>query len=201
MTLLTENIHKLTRAHLATDPNDGKLKRFDSLLAQLAAACRSTLGAPGGASGGASVPLNMRAVQLERDIREAALNGHYEMRGFEYRGTLVDLLQSFATAEGIWETFLEHATMDWCDQITALLTPEKPRWKPSLECPACGQRFHGEENEPCLGLKYWDEDEKVAPQEQWHMLCAGCGAEWTGKEIVWLLKSLDTREIGGQVQV
>lgn len=190
---LAGNIQELCSEHLTT-ADDGSFVTAPPLLAQLRAASGSKLGMPGGGAGGAGMIVNARAVALENEIREAVLYEHFEMAGAEYRGPLVKLLKSWPLINlDEWQDYLEHVTLDWIDKIRALLEAKRPPWHPSINCPSCGQRFHGAEREPCLSIHYWDHDaEEIAHPSQWMAECEGCGAEWTGDKLKWLRAAADT---------
>ena len=189
---LNDHIHQLTREHLALV--DGALVSKPPLLVELRAACRSNLGAIGGGSGGAGMIVNSQAVKIENDIKAEALNEHFEMTGREYQGTLVDLITSWASIQSTeWQDYLEGKTLDWINKIRDMLEAKRPPWRPSIPCPACSQRFHGPEREPCIGVHYWDDEaEAIAPPAAWTAKCDGCGAEWNGDNLKWLRAAADT---------
>lgn len=190
---LADNIHRLTAEHL-TMSDTGEFVKAAPLLAQLRAASGSSLGAQGGGSGGGGMVVSSKAVKLENEIREAALFEHFEMAGTEYRGSLVALLRTWPLINlDEWQDYLEHVTLDWIDQINEALESRRPPWRPSMPCPACGQRFFGPEREPCLAVHYWDHDaEAIAPPALWIAKCDGCGAEWDGDNLKWLRAASDT---------
>lgn len=190
---LADSVHILTSEHL-TLADTGEYVKAPPLLAQLRAACTSTI-AVGRGSGGGGMVVNSKAVKIENDLKEQALNEHYEMTGNEYRGKLVDLIKSWAAFEGDWATYLEKVTLGWIDDIRAMLESKRPPWRPSIPCPACSQRFYGPEREPCLSVHYWDDDaETIAPPSSWIAKCDGCGAEWNGDNLKWLRAASDTPE-------
>lgn len=142
--------------------------------------------------------VNSRAVKIENDIKAQALNEHFEMTGNEYRGQLVELLATWAgITSAEWHDYLARITKDWIDDIHAMLEAKRPPWRPSIPCPACGQRFHGADREPCIGVHYWDdENETIAPPATWTAECDGCGAEWNGDNLKWLRAANDTPVTG-----
>lgn len=190
---LKDNIHQLTNEHM-TRADDGSFHTTPPLLAELRAACGSNMGAHGGGSGGIGMIVNHKAVELENDIKEQALNEQFEMTGNEYRGTTVTLLQAWAiAASSEWQTYLEGVTNEWIVGIRGLLISKRPPWRPSIACPACGQRFHGPEREQCLNVYYWDDDtESLAPPAKWTANCDGCKAEWAGDDLKWLRAAANT---------
>lgn len=189
---LQDAIHQLTRPHWSLV--DGALVEKPPLLAELRAACVSTHGNHGGGGGqGVGLAVNSKAIEVETRIREDALAEQFERTGIEYQGGLVDLIQSWSGIDGEWEAYLGKITDEWITDIQAALIQRRPPWRPTLNCPACGQRFHGNEREPNLWVEYWDHDEeKMNHPSQWSAGCDGCGAEWVGKEIDWLRAATDT---------
>ena len=189
---IADQIHQLTSEHM-TMTDTGEFIKSPPLLAQLRAASGSSLGAQGGGTGGGGMTVNSKAVQIENEIKEQALAEHYEMTGKEYRGKLVDLVRSWAALDGEWGAYIERVTLDWITDIRAMLDAKRPPWRPSMPCPACGQRFYGPEREPCLAVHYWDDDaETIAPPASWIAKCDGCGAEWNGDNLKWLRAAADT---------
>ena len=189
---LSDHLHQLTAEHM-TMTDTGEFTKAAPLLAQLRAACTSDFAVGRGGGGGAGMSVNSQAVKLEVEIKEQALNEHFEMTGNEYRGNLVALIQSWATLEGDWRDYIERVTLDWIDGIRAMLEAKRPPWRPSLPCPACSQRFYGPEREPCLAVHYWDDGaEAIAPPSAWIAKCDGCGAEWNGDNLKWLRAASDT---------
>ena len=191
---LADNVHVLTSEHM-TLADTGEYIKAPPLLAQLRAACTSTI-AVGRGSGGGGMVVNSKADKLEKVIKEAALYEHFEMAGAEYRGSIVGLLRTWPLINiDDYQEYLEHVTMDWIDSIRQLLEARRPPWKPSLPCPACSQRFYGPERDPCLEVHYWDHDaETMAHPSQWIAKCSGCGAEWNGDNLRWLRAASDTPE-------
>jgi hypothetical protein len=189
---LADNIHTLTSEHM-TMTDTGEFTKVAPLLAQLRAACTSDFAVSRGGGGGGGLVVNSKAVKVENEIREQALNEHFEMTGTEYRGGFVKLIRSWSALEGDWAAYIERVTLDWLDDIRTILEAKRPPWRPSLPCPACGQRFYGVEREPCLAVHYWDHDaEAIAPPSSWIAKCDGCGAEWNGDNLKWLRAASDT---------
>lgn len=190
---LRDNIHQLTSEHM-TMADDGSFIKAPPLLAELRAASGSSLGAQGAGSGGSGMIVNAKAVKLENEIKVRALAEHLQMTGNEYRGGLVDLLRAWATAASTeWQPYLEGIAQEWIGGIQALLVSKRPPWRPSIPCPACGQRFYGPEREPCLAVHYWDDEaDGIAPPASWTAHCDGCGAEWNGDNLKWLRAAADT---------
>lgn len=178
---ISDNVHRLTRPHLTSA--NGKPATVPSLLDQLAAAIHPS--AAGGASGGSPlrIPIDTGAMSLWQDIEREARAHHVELTGSP-GGPLMPLLQSWPDypMAADWTEYLEHATLDWIDRITALLQPAKP-YRPSQACPSCDQRFHGDDNTPTLAVYWRDEDGNTKHPHDWRMECGHCGATWQGKEL------------------
>lgn len=191
---LKDNIHQLTNEHM-TMADDGSFIKAPPLLAELRAACASTHGNHGGGTGqGIGMAINAKAIEVETKIREDALAEQFERTGVEYRGNLVELLNSWSALTGEWETYLAGITLGWVEGIRSVLVQRRPPWRPTLNCPSCNQRFHGPEREPNLWVEYWDhDDEKMNHPSLWTAGCDGCGAEWAGGELAWLRAATDTR--------
>ncbi|MFS0718850.1 hypothetical protein ABC337_04955 [Arthrobacter sp. 1P04PC] len=189
---LPDNIHQLTRPHWSLI--DGDLTEKPPLLAELRAACRSNLGAIGGGTGGAGMIVNSAAVRIETELKAEALNEHFEMTGREYQGGIVELITSWASIQSPeWQDYLEKVTTGWINNIREMLESKRPPWRPSIPCPACSERFHGPEREPCISVHYWDDEaETIAPPAAWTAKCDGCGAEWNGDNLKWLRAAADT---------
>lgn len=193
---LKDNIHQLTNEHM-TMADDGSFIKTPPLLAELRAACASTHGNHGGGTGqGIGMSINAKAIEIETTIREDALAEQFERTGIEYRGNLVELLKTWSGITGDWETYLAGITLGWVDAIRAALIQRRPPWRPTLNCPACNQRFHGPEREPNLWVEYWDHDEdQMNHPSLWTAGCDGCGAEWAGDQLAWLRAATDTRTV------
>lgn len=191
---LKDNIHQLINEHM-TMAADGSYVKATPLLAELRAAVTSDFAVGRGGSGGAGMMLNSKADKLEREIKDKALAEHFEMTGHEYRGNPADLLRAWSIAASTdWQEYLEPITQGWIESIRALLVSKRPPWRPSIPCPACGQRFYGPEREPCLAVYYWDDEaEAVAPPGTWTANCDGCGAAWDGDNLKWLRAAGDTQ--------
>jgi hypothetical protein len=190
---LNDHIHILTSEHM-TLTDAGEYVKAAPLLAELRAASGSSLGAQGGGSGGGGLIVNSKAVKLENEIKAQVLSEHFEMTGHEYRGNFIELLRAWSVAASSeWRPYLEGITLEWIDKIRELLAAKRPPWRPSIPCPACGQRFHGAEREPCLAVYHWDNDaDMMAPPAKWIAECEGCGAEWNGANLKWLRAASDT---------
>lgn len=184
---LSDNIHQLANEHMS-QATDGSFGLMPALLDQLHKACTSNFGAAGGGTGGSGLVVNSGAVKLQTTIQEDALFEHFEYAGEEYQGSLKDLLRTWPSATNPEITnHLEHVTHDWVTEIQTLITPRRPPWRPTLNCPSCGDRFHGPEREPNLWVEYWDHDtEEMAHPSQWTAGCEGCGAQWAGDKLKWL---------------
>jgi hypothetical protein len=194
---LRDNLFQLHSEHLKTGP-DGKPHKVPALLEELRSAVTpGNSGSAGGASG-PPIPINAEAVDMLASIEAEAKTDYHEMTGERWTGNLVDLLRHIAgmELEPEWSAYLERVSLEWIDQITAFLWPVKPRRKlTGKTCPSCGLSMHGEERKVALSLGCWDDDGNLAKIGAWDIACAGCGAEWAGDEVSWLLRALDTPQI------
>ena len=194
---LSDNVHQLVNEHLKMGP-DGKPHMVPSLLSELRAAVTpGHAGSAGGSDGGPPIPINPNAVDLIAKMTKGAKEDYWEMLAINWPGTLDGLLiviaQTVPTPQ--WEAYFEHVTLDWIDEITAMLWPVKPRRKLfGKTCPACSQALHGDDRQVCLSLGCWDEAGELAKIGDWNISCASCEASWSGDEVSWLLKAIDMPE-------
>jgi hypothetical protein len=104
----------------------------------------------------------------------------------------VSIIQSWATEQdAAMAGYLEHITMEWCDQIRSIITPSKPPWRPAVPCPACGTIYDKQGNGPGMRVHCWAEDEAMLPPGQWSAECIHCGAAWTSENMPWLARMLE----------
>lgn len=190
---LRDNIHQLVNEHM-TRADDGSFVLALPLLVQLRAACKSTHGNHSGGGGqGVGLAINSAAIAIETRIREDSLAEQFERTGTEYHGSIITLLRTWADIQGEWEPYLEGVTQEWIEAIKETLIQRRPPWRPTLNCPACNQRFHGPEREPNLWVDYWNhEEESMNHPSLWTAGCDGCGATWNGDELAWLRAATDT---------
>ena len=185
---LRDQIHVLTSEHLTLQ--DGRPEKVPSLLDQLDAAisAETRSGSPGGGKG---LPIGTGAISLRQDIDWAARNEQYQRTGTDI-GTLVAIIQSWATEQdAAMAGYLEHITMEWCDQIRSIITPSKPPWRPAVPCPACGTIYDKQGNGPGMRVHCWAEDEAILPPGQWSAECIHCGAAWASENMAWLARMLE----------
>lgn len=177
MTLRT-TIHALTADHLTDTPLG--LATSPPLLRQLEAAIRPNSGGGKTGKGGTGSIIDMTALALWEEIN-ADIGIHTIEAGLPTHPDRIEILKGWTSLEGDpdWGDFLHHVCTDWCDRITALLSPLKP-FHPSSPCPACGARFHGEDRTPPLNVHHIGPDGHQLHPEQWRMDCAACGATWSG---------------------
>lgn len=191
---LRQSIQELTETHLKMGPT-GNPVQAPSLLSELRAAVKpGNDGGTSGASSSAPIPINPDAVDLLSSITHEAHVDYVEIHGTRYRGPLEGLLQTHASLDGEWEAYLEGVTIGWIDRINGLLRPTKPRRKLGVECPSCGQRFHGEGRAVCLTADCWGPEEQLLHPSAWHVRCEGCDAEWVGDNLKWLIAALNAPE-------
>lgn len=192
---LRENVHRLTSDYLTTG-HDGKPATRPALLVELQGAVKPGNDGTGSASASRPLPINADAVDLIQRIKHDAHVDHYEMRGFRFRGTISELLNSYlipvyADLTDEWNDYLSHVTLDWVDAIDALVRPRKPRRKLTVPCPHCGEMFYGEERAVCVTANVWGEGEEMLPTARWDVRCGGCESEWVGQDAVkWFLRSI-----------
>lgn len=193
---LADSIHQLCREHLKTGP-DGKAHKVPALLEDLRNAVMPGNSMSGGGASGAPSPINVSALDLLGEIETAAKTDYYEMAGVHWTKGVERLLPWIAgldlTPE--WNNYLSHVTQDWVDKINALLWPVKPRRKlVGKVCPSCGWATYGEERKTCLSLGCWDNEGNMRKIGEWDIECGSCEAGWTGEQMIFLLRALDTPE-------
>jgi hypothetical protein len=185
---LSDNIFRLTSQHLII--TDGQATKVRSLLGQLDAAMTDKTGRTGG-GGSRALLISDAAYSLRQDIDWAARNEQYQRTGTDI-GSLGAIIQSWNNeqdAEMI--AYLEHVTLDWCDQIKAIVNPSKPPWRPAVPCPACGIIYDREGNGPGMRVHCWGEDEAMLPPGDWTAECIHCKAAWTSEKMSWLARVLE----------
>lgn len=186
---IRDNVHRLTSEHLSLI--DGRPVKVPALLDQLDSAAQP--GESGSKGSGAPLPINVDAVALYQDIEREARDHQFEMVAHESRcslRTLLGLWANGAVTTTEWEAFLEHATLDWCDRIVALVQPTKPPRRIHRPCPACGVLYGGDDRRPGLHLHCWDDDGGMAKPGDWRCECVHCGAAWNGDQLGWLSRAV-----------
>lgn len=175
---LRQHVHTLSNPHLTTGPA-GPVT-VPALLDELDAAVHPTSG--GGASASSSkakLPLDEGALALRQDIDALARELQEEMIGTASRDTKAILRSWAASVPTVeWEAYLTGVTRGWCEQIEAYLRPEQV-YRPSVPCPSCGARFHGEDRAQAVKVTLTRDGQDLHPSE-WVMACAVCSAEWSG---------------------
>lgn len=185
---LADQIHRLTSEHMTM--TDGHATKVPSLLDQLDAAMIDKTGRAGG-GGSRALPISDAAYSLRQDIDFAARDEQYQRTGTD-TGTLVAIIQSWAIEQDAeMVAYLEHVTMDWCDQIKEIVSPSKPPWRPAVPCPACGIIYDREGNGPGMRVHCWGEDEAMLPPGDWTAECIHCKAAWTSENMPWLARVLE----------
>lgn len=193
---LNDAVHVLTRPHLSNI--DGNLRHMPALLAELRLAVtpgRNSSG--GGGAEGAPIPIDPTALDMLGAIETEARKDYAEATGNVWHGELEALLQSYPDAQisAEWEAYLARVLLGWIDTITAYLWPVKPRRKlVGKVCPSCGWATYGEERKVCLSLGCWDHEGNMRAIGTWDIECASCEAGWSGDQVGWLLRALDTKE-------
>ena len=191
---LADHVHQLCREHLKTGP-DGKAHKVPALLDELRNAVTPGNSMSGGGASGPPIPINPDAMDLLAEIEATAKRDYQEMAGVRWTKNVDALLPWIAgldlTPE--WRAYLERVSLEWIDRITALLWPTKPRRKlTGKTCPSCGQTTYGEDRKVALSLGCWDDVGNMRAIGTWDIECAGCEAHWTGEQVTWLLRALDT---------
>lgn len=163
-----------------------------SLLSELRDAVYPSTGIPGAGGGSDSAApsiINEGAVDLLGEIEKQARVELWEWKGFRIAGPIEETIRAFPYADGQWETYLQHITLDWLDRINSMLRPVKPGRKLIMPCPACGLTYHGPQRTVCLVLDCWTEDERMADSSDWQLVCGNCEAIWVGEELRFFLRS------------
>ncbi|MEZ2373109.1 hypothetical protein [Arthrobacter sp. RCC_34] len=193
MTSLASNIHQLIRPHVIEDGLGGYTPN-EPLLVQLQDALKPNNGGGATSAGGAKLPVNATALALQQDIAREATQANVTMTGYLINNT-DQILHAWDTADLTleWSTYLATLTTTWVNKIQKLISPAKP-YHPSRPCPACGQRFYGEERNPCLSVHWIGTDGQVTHPEDWTMECESCGAEWTGDSLGAIATAMKSRE-------
>ena len=202
---LNDSVHQLCREHLRTGP-DGKAHKVPALLDELRAAVTpGHAGSAGGSDGGPPIPINPNALDLLAEIESDARTDYTEMTGYSWPGSLEGLLQVMAAMDEMepeWSAYLERVMLEHIDAITAMLWPVKPRRKlVGKVCPSCGHATYSEERKTCLSLGCWDDAGAMKKIGEWDIECASCEAGWTGEQMIFLLRALDTPSVADVVEV
>lgn len=193
---LRDSVHQLTSDHLKTGP-DGKAHKVPALLEELRNAVTPGNSMSGGGASGPPIPINADALDLLREIETSAKTDYYEMTGVAWTKDVIALLPWMVSLDlkPEWSAYLERVTLEWIDRINALLWPVKPRRKlVGKVCPSCGWATYGEERKTCLSLGCWDTEGAMKKVGDWDIECASCEAGWTGEQMIFLLRALDTHE-------
>lgn len=191
---LADQIHQLAREHLRTGP-DGKAHKVPALLVELRNAVTPGRNSSGGGASGPPIPIDPDAMDLLAEIEADAKRDYLDMTGVRWTKDVEALLPWVAgldlTPE--WHAYYERVTLEWLDRINTLLWPVKPRRKlTGKTCPSCGQATYGEERKVALSLGCWDSEGNMRAIGSWDIECAGCEAHWSGDQVSWLLRALDT---------
>lgn len=200
---LADQIHQLAREHLRTGP-DGKAHKVPALLVELRNAVTPGRNSSGGGASGPPIPIDPDAMDLLAKIEAEAKRDYLDMTGVRWTKDVDTLLPWIAgldlTPE--WYAYYERVTLQWLDAINTLLWPVKPRRKlTGKTCPSCGQSMYGEDRKVALSLGCWDNEGNMKPIGTWDIECAGCEAHWSGDQVTWLLRALDTPDVAVVAQV
>lgn len=191
---LRDSVHQLCSEHMKTGP-DGKAHKVPALLAELRAAVTPGRNSSGGGAEGPPIPIDPDAMDLLAEIETEAKKDYLDMTGVRWVKSLEALLPWMASLDLTpeWSAYLERVTLEWVDKITAYLWPVKPRRKlVGKVCPSCGWATYGDERKTCLSLGCWDDEGGMRPIGTWDVECGSCEAHWSGDQVSWLLRALDT---------
>lgn len=191
---LRDSVFQLCSEHMKTGP-DGKAHKVPALLAELRAAVTPGRNSSGGAAAGPPIPIDPDAMDLLAEIEAEAKKDYLDMTGVRWTKSIEALLPWITNLDLTpeWSAYLERVTLEWVDKITAYLWPVKPRRKlVGKVCPSCGWATYGDERKTCLSLGCWDDAGNMRPIGTWEVECASCEARWSGDQVSWLLRALDT---------
>lgn len=186
---LPQNVHQLIRVHLNTDTMQNQLALIDQL-----ETATTQIGNDGGRSNEPRIPINAAAIDLQRDIRHNAINIEQQRSGDPTGGLRVILKQWTLEERPDWTHYLADATQRMVDDITHLLAPPPKRRPLNAPCPSCGNKYHGEDNKPCLTAGVYAEDGILKHPADYDIHCASCDAVWEGDNMNWIVHILNPKE-------
>lgn len=181
---LTQLAHQLTRPHY----KNGAIR--PSLLNELRG--ETTPGqnsSTGPATDEPKIPIAAGVIDLYQKIHKRAHDDLWKWRHMLCAGTLEDVIQCFTHTDAQNEEYFTQLLQEWVDEIEGLLRPKKPRRKLHQPCPACREKYFGEDRAPALSANCWGTDEELLHPALWDVACAACGAEWKGDELGFLRAS------------
>lgn len=188
-------IHQLTRDHV----RDGKYRV--SLLAELQGETTPGRNTSGGSpKDELKLPVAAGTIDLYQRIRKEAYDNLWKWKHVLCAGTVEDTIQAFAYAgegddPGENIEYFTKLLQGWVDSIENLLRPSKPRRKIHAPCPACNEKYFGDERTVALTANIWDEHEKIMPPGSWDVVCGACGAEWKGEQLNFHVAALHTSKV------
>lgn len=194
---LRDAVHDLTRRHIRRDgPTKGQWE--DGLLDQLEDAVTG-IGNNGGKAGNETpAPVNIRAMDVQRDVAKTVRDHEHDRRGDAQR-PVADILTEWAD-DADADKFLVHVTMDLIDQIREAIEPQVKPIPLDQACPdaSCGKRrvrvrddAGAWVNRPALQVHCRDENGHGIGINDWTAQCSACGREWHGaQELAWLGRML-----------
>lgn len=188
---LRDLVHDLVRRHLRRDgPLKGQWE--DALLDQLEEAVTGIGNNGGKASNEAAVPVNIRAMDTQRNIAKTIRREAVE-RGEEDQRPVKDILAGWSESG---DSHLIRVLLDIIDDIREAIEPQVKPIPLDQACPdaSCGKRRVREQDEtgawvkrPALLVHCRDEQGKGIAINDWTARCAACGREWHGaQELAWL---------------
>lgn len=193
---LQDAVHDLTRRHIRRDgPLKGQWE--DALLDQLEQAVHPSRGSGGGKSEG-HAPVNITAMDTERDVAEMIRSEAYEA-GEESQRPITDILSDWADGPG--DQHRKHVLLDIIDKIREAVEPQVKPIPLDQACPdvSCGVRRVRQKDDtgswvrrPALSVYCRDEHGFGIGINDWTARCAACGREWHGaSELSWLGRMLN----------
>lgn len=190
---LADNVHRLTNPHttrLETDEGF-KVATLPSLIQQLRSAKTPSGGnGNGGAPTKQRLPMDAGAFDMFEKINAEArtlLAGcSLNRRPPATLEGAITRYQAAIQGFGVGEVAEAAAvTTGWIKQIENTLTPPPQRRPIQQPCPACGELWDCSVPERRWALTAWTQ----GPMDAWEVYCSGCGAEWLGQDIAFLLRA------------
>lgn len=194
---LRDCVHDLTRRHIRRDgPLRGQWE--DALLVQLDEAVTGIGNNGGKASNETAAPINIKAMDMQRDIAKTVRDQEYD-RGGDAQRPVREILTDWAE-DADADKHLVHVTLDLVDEIREAIEPQVKPIPLDQACPdaSCGKRRVRERDEtgawvnrPALRVHCRDETGKGIAIRDWTAKCSACGREWHGtQELAWLGRML-----------
>ena len=152
----------------------------------------------GKASNETAAPINIKAMDMQRDIAKTVRDQEYD-RGGDAQRPVREILTDWAE-DADADKHLVHVTLDLVDEIREAIEPQVKPIPLDQACPdaSCGKRRVRERDEtgawvnrPALRVHCRDETGKGIAIRDWTAKCSACGREWHGtQELAWLGRML-----------